>query len=871
MMTDELDHEGTQPKGDKPKGRLAVAGVVELPVKRELSPKHLNHLRTSNLSDETIALAELYTEIRPAALADIVGRKSWPRLCGNGLVFPFYLPGAPEPYGARVRPTTPRTVGQRRDGTPKLVKYDQSTEAGVMVYYPPRARSDGAYRDVTRPLYWTEGEKKALVLDQLGLPCVGLTGVWNYAEPERKDETGEHLHRRIADHVTVAGRAHVICFDADARDNDQVMLAAGRLCGVLLAAGALEVRFVCPPTKEQKGIDDYFAAFGEVVTRQLLASAAPLEPVSPKEPLQRLCQIRALDDAPVGKDLRLPPGYTIERDGSIWKEGSDEKKSSARVARAPIVILRYIDDLYTGASRVEVAWRLKGGWVRCAVDRIAIADRGSVIDELSSLSAPVTSNTASALVDWFEALEHVNEHRFERAISLSRAGWHSIGAVRIFVLGEPVVIDDRGDRKRTFAALRPSKAGKLEQHVAALREAWAASPIAAAAICAAFAAPLLEPLDAPNFALHLPGDSSRGKTSMLKIAASVFGDPNSDQWVASWNTSLVGAELRAAALSGLPLCFDEVGSSDATAIERMVYMLINGGGRARGQKDLSLRETPTWKTIVLSTGERRLADEDAATGAQVRVLQFHVSDFGDLDAAGVDALRELAAEHHGHAGREWVQHLLEIDDWEALRKGYKARVAAYRAAAVGQLAQRQAVYFGLLGATEELLHQALGIGQADGQTMASLITGPAGAAASPSPLAIRARWAVLDWWNSERDAFPELGVSTGTGEPNARAERGTKVLNGYYRDHDRTLLLIPGRLRAYLTERGMSLQEVLRGWGERGWLHAQPSAQREREGVVKAKINGHAQWVVALHVDDDEEPAKTSEAKGGADATAFAS
>lgn len=858
MMTDDLDHDDSAPKGNKPKGRLAVAGVVELPVKRELSPKHLEHLRTSGLTDETIALAELYTEIRPAALADIVSRKTWPRLCGNGLVFPFYLPGAAEPFAYRVRPTTPRTVGQRRDGSPKLVKYDQASDAGVLVYYPPRARASGAYRDTARSLFWTEGEKKALVLDQIGFPCVGLTGVWNYAEPERKDETGEHLHRRIADHVTVAGRAHVICFDADARDNDQVMLAAGRLCGVLLAAGALEVRFVCPPTKEQKGIDDYFHAFGEVVTRQLLDSAAPLEPVSPKEPLQRLVQMRALKGAPVSKDLRLPPGYTIERDGSIWKEGSDEKKSAARVARAPIVIVRYIDDLYSGTSRVEVAWRLKGAWVRYAVDRIAIADRGSVIDELSSLSAPVTSNTAASLVDWFEALEHVNEHRFERAISIGRAGWHTVGGVKVFVLGEPltvegvelaepIVVDDRGDRKRTFASLRPAKAGKLEQHVEALRQAWAASPIAAAAICAAFAAPLLEPLDAPNFALHLPGDSSRGKTSMLKIAASVFGDPSSDQWVASWNTSLVGAELRAAALSHLPLCFDEVGSSDPTAIERMVYMLINGGGKARGQKDLSLRETPTWKTIVLSTGERRLADEDAATGAQVRVLQFHVSDFGELDAAGVDQLRELAAEHHGHAGREWILRLLEIEDWEPLRKAYKGGVANYRATATGQLAQRQAVYFALLGVTEMLLHKAFGLGDERGQTMARLVTGGDGAFSSPpSSLALRARHCVLDWWHSQPDAFPELGKSA-SGDDSARADRGTKLLGGYYREHDKTLLIIPGRLREQLKDHGMSMPEVLRGWVEQGWLLTQPSS---RELVSRVKVNGHVQRLVAMHTEE---------------------
>lgn len=839
--------------------------VIELHPERTVTDPHREHLQTSGLTDETIKLAGLYTEVAGAGVWKLMGWK-YPQLCGNVIVFPFFEPGEEKPFFFRIRPSRPR---KRPDGS--VAKYDQRRDAGFWPYFGPRTRTSGKLADPIVPLVFTEGEKKTLLIDQLGYAVVGLNGV-DCAHDKAAKDAGEglRLHPMILKHTKLAGRACTVCFDADARDNDKVMLAARKLAGMLLGAGALSVRLACPPGPEKKsGIDDFHQVAGEIAARHVLDNGVELEPISPKDPLVTLRGFRALSHAPIEKDLRLPDGYELRHDGSIWREGTDEKKAAVRVARSPILIRRYLDDLYTGETRVEITFPRKRAWHRHVVDRVAIADRSRMIAELSPLSAPVTSNTAAGLVDWFEALEHTNEDRFERAVCVGRAGWHQVNGVRMFALGEPIVaegqdlaepimIDDRGDRRKTFAALRP-RGGSLEQHIAALRGAWEASPIAAAVICASFAAPLLEVLDAPNFALHLPGDSSRGKTSMLKIAASVWGDPSNDQWVASWNTTSVGAELRASSLSGLPLCFDEVGASDVQMTERLVYMLINGGGRARGQKDLQLRETPTWKTVVLSTGERQLAGEDAATGAQVRVLQFHVANFGPLDAAKVDAIRDAACDNFGHAGREWILELLATPDWDELRRQHKAGVANYRAAARNPLQQRQASYFALLALVETLLFQRFGLGGKDGDTIGKLMVG-ADAHARTESLAVRARTRVLDWWHSQPGSFPELAPNT-AGADSARPERGERVINGYYRAAstraDERLLLIPGRLREFLKENNMSSPEVVAGWLELGWL--QPHQHHgKQDGTCTISVNGHKQRLIALSVSDiDAEPAES--------------
>jgi hypothetical protein len=809
---------GSGQKPRKPK-------VVPLPQKREVSDKHLANLRASALSDETIGLAELYTEANHHALAAIVQRKVWNRMCGAALVIPFYLPDATEPHAYRVRPTTPRV--EKRGSKRREVKYDQADAHGSLVYFTPRARAARWYADPARVLYWTEGEKKALVLDQLELVCVGLTGVWNWSDAQHRRDSGEErLHPMLREHVAIAGRRHIICFDADARDNEQVMLAAARLCGVLLAAGALSVKFVCPPTREQKGIDDYFATFGADVVLKLLESAGEIEPADPKSPLQRVRKLRALREAPVNDNLRVPEGYEVQKDGALWRTG-DEKHGDSKVGRAVILLQRHLDDYYTHDGRVDICFNRDDRWVSLCVTRKAIADSRTMVAELAPYGAPVTSNSAAKLVDWLEDFERVNAGLIERVSCVGRAGWHAIDDERVFVADKPLFSDDererplaldtRGDRRKLFSALAPR--GERDAHLAALRRAWQADPCAAAVICGALAATLLEPLGAPNFAIHLPGDSSRGKTSMLKIAASVFGDPHNDHWVASWNTTPVAAELRAAVLTDLPQCYDEVGSSDPAQIERMVYMLVNGGGKARGQRDLSLRETPSWRTVVLSTGERELADQSAATGAQIRVVQLPVVGFGRLTGAEIDELRESCAANAGSFGRYWLETLLGIEDWEPFRESLRTFTRNMRGQAKDALEGRTATYFAVLAVAEAIASQ-IGLGEAGGLTMQRLFRDQARRETVES-LADRALGLVSDWEMSEAEAFPELEFGA-AGEDRPPKGRSNLKLHGFRKPELRQTIFIPAQFRAFCAEHRLASREVLREWAQRGWLIHEP-------------------------------------------------
>jgi len=820
---------------------------------RALSDAHRAHLRGSGLTDESIDAGGFWSERAGRELADILGWRGWPKTRGDGLVIPFFLPDAgagAEPFFARVRPDQPRVD----EKTKKVTKYEQPKDVGVAPYFPVRSRVHRRYTDPSIPLAFTEGEKKAALLDQLGYAAIGATGVSCFHDVSHRADTDEYrLHDLIRKHVAVAGRECFIAFDSDQGDNDNVIRAARVLAGMLIAAGAASVRNVLPTASEagaKRGIDDFFVDAGENATRALFAAAEPIEGITGNEHADTVVSHRVLEGIPLDPKLRMPHAYSIDRDGSLWH---DDGKKNVAVERAAIFIKRLVADLYSGHELVELVFRRDRSWRTVVVPRRVMVDSRALVAEIGQLGAPVDTNSAGAVVRWLRDFEAVNERRLPRSQSVSNCGWHNVSGELVFVMGGEVVrrkeskvelvVERARDRVRLSRAL--ACAGSYDGHLEALQKAWDASPLAAVTIAASLAAPVLMPLDAPLFGLHLAGDSSRGKSSMLKIAASVFGNPRDEEWVASWNSTTVGHEMRASHLSDLPLPIDEAGVVDARERERAVYMIINGTGRSRGAKDGGLREIASWRTVLLSTGEQLLSGADSASGAQARILQFSISGFGTLDAAGVDAVRRGTEENYGHVGREWIEAWLEssLEGRERHRASHRRMVAEFsERAPAGTMNARQAVYWATLAYVESVAHDVLGLGRPGGATIRSLFEEPGDAHVPMRSAATRALDLVRHWIASEPNTFPALVIGS-SGSKSAKVEGNPREIHGYIDDD--TLYVLPHALRKYLAQSSIDDGVALREWRGAGFLKVMESEGGERFTSL-LRVNGSRIRTVAL-------------------------
>lgn len=130
------------------------------------------------------------------------------------------------------------------------------------------------------------------------------------------------------------------------------------------------------------------------------------------------------------------------------------------------------------------------------------------------------------------------------------------------------------------------------------------------ALCAAFAGPLLDVFGSETCGFHFVGDSSLGKSTLLKVAASVYGDP--DEFPRSWRSTDNALEATAAAHSDCLLVLDEIGQIEPHIIGATVYMLGNGEGKSRAAESGRGRGVEhRWRLVFLSSGEKTLQDHMA--------------------------------------------------------------------------------------------------------------------------------------------------------------------------------------------------------------------------------------------------------------------
>ena len=124
------------------------------------------------------------------------------------------------------------------------------------------------------------------------------------------------------------------------------------------------------------------------------------------------------------------------------------------------------------------------------------------------------------------------------------------------------------------------------------------------AVSCAFAAMLLHHSGIESGGIHFVGESSSGKTTVLRVAASIFGGSN---YLNRWRGTINGLEALASLRSDTLLILDELAQIDAKEAGEIAYMLANGSGKIRAGKSGGSRQRQDWRLLFLSAGEVGLA------------------------------------------------------------------------------------------------------------------------------------------------------------------------------------------------------------------------------------------------------------------------
>lgn len=202
------------------------------------------------------------------------------------------------------------------------------------------------------------------------------------------------------------------------------------------------------------------------------------------------------------------------------------------------------------------------------------------------------------------------------------------------------------------------------------------------AIGSALAGPLLSLLELSNGGFHVYGDSSIGKSTISRVACSVWGSP--EKFIKTWRATANGQEGVAASRNDTLLVLDEIGESDPAEVGKIIYQLGNGQGKIRADKLGGTRPVQTWRLMLLSNGEHPIeailqqARQQLKAGQQVRLTSIPAQRlYGCFDvlhsfrkgAELADHLNHACNHYYGHLGPAFLRKLVEQDAAE-LTKGF---------------------------------------------------------------------------------------------------------------------------------------------------------------------------------------------------------
>ena len=189
------------------------------------------------------------------------------------------------------------------------------------------------------------------------------------------------------------------------------------------------------------------------------------------------------------------------------------------------------------------------------------------------------------------------------------------------------------------------------------------------ALSVAFAGPLLYFFGVDGGVLHFEGGSSAGKTTGLRLAASVWGSP--DAHMRTWRTTDCGLEAVLPLFNDNTLAMDELGMVGARALAESSYMISSGAGKTRANRSGGARAISTWRVVILSSGEVGLTAKlyedglEARAGQNVRFVgvpmtKEHLADLHGMNAGDLIAkLNALCRVHYGVAGRAFLDALMQ--------------------------------------------------------------------------------------------------------------------------------------------------------------------------------------------------------------------
>ena len=322
-------------------------------------------------------------------------------------------------------------------------------------------------------------------------------------------------------------------------------------------------------------------------------------------------------------------------------------------------------DLITGDHELEFFVESATGGRNSGTMKRSCVDRRSIMKVLYDKGLSFSDKDEA--IDIVQEIFLGSETLASTEMQHRQLGFAEVDGQRAFLLDRPIgLTDPKRAASRYVVPEIMLPRGELENWLAVIKDEVLGHPTLELALAIGVVAPVAHLLREAHAIMDLPivafiGQSSSGKTTAMRISASVWGYPAESVGIIDDLNATQNAFFQSLARNvGVPTFVDETSAKPSWDFNEMLYFLPKGRDKKRCDASGQIRSTAFFSGAVIFTGERsllKMAEENS--GLHARILELTMERWTE-DAEHAERITDGCCQYYGTAAPVLAKWLLTI-------------------------------------------------------------------------------------------------------------------------------------------------------------------------------------------------------------------
>lgn len=342
-------------------------------------------------------------------------------------------------------------------------------------------------------------------------------------------------------------------------------------------------------------------------------------------------------------DLIIPDDFYMDKERIMFIDDVDRITFSD----VPVTVKRLFHSENYDDFKFEfsIFSRLTERWHDYKINRADIADHKKLLPILASVNVNINNDTSKIWSKFLGDLATMNLKNIEEVVTFKYPGWHN----EKFIY--PADNVDNGTDYAKMFCTRGDKNIWLET----VKKVFLKVPFAIT-LGTVLAAPIIKICGERHIQLALIAPSMRGKSAVIKLAMSVYGNPN--ELKNTFNSTANAINDLGWRFNDLPCWIDEFQAANKNIKEQidiLIYNYENGRSRLRLSKVGDQRDTFEFTGARIFSAEQSLLKQSTGQGAYTRLIELQYNEVCDKQTAF--EIHKVAPFNYGFFGKAWIDYV----------------------------------------------------------------------------------------------------------------------------------------------------------------------------------------------------------------------